>query len=123
MNARFHRHIAVMTALLLAVGTISMSFVTVDSYAGDLADKGKEAGEKAKDVADKAKDSANKGKDAVKDAAGKGKDAVAKGGKATADQLKKWKAKIDKKEFRKGWDKAVEFGLAFLLPWKKNSTL
>ena len=102
MNIRITRQLAVMISLLLVVGTISMSFVTVDSYAGELTEKGKKAGEKAKD-------SANKGKDAVKDVASKGKDAVAKGGKATADQLKKWKAKIDKKEFKKGWEKAADF--------------
>ena len=69
----FQKHIAVITALLLFAGTLSMSFVTVDSYAGSLSDKGKEAGQKAKEAGQKAKNAAEKGKDA---AAEKGKKAL-----------------------------------------------
>ena len=80
MYNEFQKHIAVITVLLLFAGTLSMSLITVDSYAGSLSDKGKEAGQKAKEAAQKAKDAAKAGKDAAsekgKDVALKGKDAA-----------------------------------------------
>ena len=133
MKKRFHRSIAIVTALFLVIGVVGMSFTTVDSYAtnikgksqGDdeddksLLEKGKDAAEKGKDAA---KDAAKKGKDAAKDAAEKGKkaandakgaalngkDAALRGGKTVTDKALGLYNRIDKEEFKKGWDHAVD---------------
>lgn len=130
MNTRFHKHIAIFTALFLLTVTVSMSFITVDSYAGSLTEKGKEAGQKAKDAAKKGKDAAaekgktagekvkgaaQKGKEAAKKAketALNGKDAAIRGGEIVTDKALGVYKKIDTKEFKRGWDHAVDVATA-----------
>ena len=102
------RIIAVLTAFFLIVSIASMPFSMVNSYAGIIKNSTQDE-DGDENLIDKGKDAAKKGKDAVSGVANKGKNVASKGGKATTEQLKKWKAKIDKKEFKKGWDKAVEF--------------
>ena len=119
MKNRFQKSTAVIIALFLVAGTVSMSFTTVNTYAGivkgntqeddeddkSLLDKGKDAAEKGKDaVSDKAKDVAETGKNAAK----KGKEAAAEKAKAAAKKVNGWYTSIDKKEFKRGWDHAVD---------------